>query len=98
VTTPPAGPVARLLLVVLGAYRRWASPLLGPRCRFHPTCSAYAAQAVADHGAGRGSWLAVRRIARCHPFHPGGVDPVPPRRPSRGASGAGPATMAATDA
>jgi uncharacterized protein len=77
--TPP-GPVARVLLAVLSGYRRWVSPLLGPRCRFHPTCSGYAAEAVAVHGAGRGSWLAVRRIGRCHPFHPGGLDPVPPRR------------------
>jgi uncharacterized protein len=77
VTSRP-GPVARLLLAVIGGYRRWISPLLGPRCRFHPTCSAYAASALREHGAGRGSWLAVRRVARCHPFHPGGVDPVPP--------------------
>lgn len=71
------GPVARLLLALVGAYRRWISPLLGQRCRFAPSCSAYAAEALAVHGAGRGSWLAVRRIARCHPFHPGGYDPVP---------------------
>jgi uncharacterized protein len=93
VTAPGPGPVARLLLALVSGYRRWVSPLLGPHCRFHPTCSAYAAQALADHGAGRGSWLAVRRIARCHPFHPGGVDPVPAGRASRRASGAGPATM-----
>lgn len=77
------GPVARVLLVLLESYRRWISPLLGPRCRFAPSCSAYAAQAVGEHGAGRGSWLAVRRIARCHPFHPGGHDPVPPGRRTR---------------
>jgi putative membrane protein insertion efficiency factor len=76
------GPVARGLLVLVGGYRRWISPALGPRCRFAPSCSAYAAEALAVHGAGRGSWLALRRIARCHPFHPGGHDPVPPdRRP-----------------
>ena len=74
------GHVARVLLVLLDGYRRWISPLLGPRCRFAPSCSAYAAQAVTVHGAARGSWLAVRRIARCHPFHPGGHDPVPPVR------------------
>ena len=83
---PPPGPVARLLLLVLGGYRRWISPLLGPRCRFAPSCSAYAAEAVRVHGAGRGSWLAVRRVARCHPFHPGGHDPVPPVRPREGSS------------
>ncbi|MDQ3612117.1 MAG: membrane protein insertion efficiency factor YidD [Actinomycetota bacterium] len=78
------GPVARLLLAVVSGYRRWISPLLGPRCRFAPTCSAYAEQAMRSHGAGRGSWLALRRLARCHPFHPGGHDPVPPVRPSWG--------------
>ena len=79
----PVGPVARVLLALVGGYRRWISPLLGPRCRFAPSCSAYAAQALAVHGAARGSWLAVRRIARCHPFHPGGHDPVPPARRPR---------------
>jgi putative membrane protein insertion efficiency factor len=72
--------MSRLLLALIGGYRRWISPLLGQRCRFAPSCSAYAAEAVAVHGAGRGSWLAVRRIARCHPFHPGGHDPVPQDR------------------
>jgi putative membrane protein insertion efficiency factor len=76
------GAVARGLLLLVGLYRRWVSPLLGPRCRFAPSCSAYAADAVAVHGAARGTWLAVRRIARCHPFHPGGHDPVPPARPA----------------
>ena len=66
-----------LLLALVRAYRRWLSPLLGPRCRFAPSCSAYALEALRVHGAGRGSWLAVRRVARCHPFHPGGHDPVP---------------------
>lgn len=73
-------PVARLLLELLGIYRRRISPLLGPRCRFAPSCSTYAGTAIALHGAGRGSWLTVRRLARCHPFHPGGHDPVPPVR------------------
>ena len=71
---------ARLLLALIGGYRRFVSPLLGPRCRFAPSCSAYAAEAIGLHGAGRGSWLTVRRIARCHPFHPGGYDPVPTPR------------------
>lgn len=71
---------ARLLLGPIAFYRRWMSPALGQRCRFAPSCSAYAAEAIASHGALRGSWLAVRRMARCHPFHPGGHDPVPPVR------------------
>ena len=70
---------ARLLVALVSAYRRFLSPLLGQRCRFAPSCSAYAVEALTVHGAARGSWLAVRRIGRCHPFHPGGHDPVPPR-------------------
>ena len=81
--TPRAGVVARLLLVLLDGYRRWVSPLLGPRCRFAPSCSAYALEALEVHGAGRGTWLTLRRLGRCHPFHPGGHDPVPPARPGR---------------
>lgn len=74
------GPAARLLLVLVGGYRRWVSPLLGPHCRYAPTCSAYAAEALAVHGALRGSLLAIRRIGRCHPFSAGGADPVPAPR------------------
>jgi putative membrane protein insertion efficiency factor len=69
---------AHVLTVVITGYRRFISPLLGPHCRFAPSCSAYALEAVREHGALRGSWLAVRRVARCHPFNPGGFDPVPP--------------------
>ena len=68
----------RLLLAVIGFYSRAVSPALPPRCRFYPTCSAYAAEAIGVHGALRGSWLAVRRLVKCAPWHPGGVDPVPP--------------------
>lgn len=68
---------ARLLVGLVRGYRRLVSPLLLPRCRFAPSCSAYALQALELHGAGRGSALALRRIGRCHPFHPGGHDPVP---------------------
>ena len=74
--------MSRLLLALLGFYRRYVSPLLGPRCRFAPSCSAYAVEAVTLHGAGRGSRLTLRRLLRCHPFHPGGHDPVPPVRPT----------------
>ena len=70
---------ARLLIVPIVGYRRFVSPLLTPRCRFAPSCSEYALTALAEHGAARGLWLAVKRIARCHPFNPGGYDPVPTR-------------------
>jgi uncharacterized protein len=71
---------ARLLVGLISGYRMFISPLLGPRCRFYPSCSAYALEAIRVHGAGRGSWLAMRRLSKCHPFHPGGLDPVPPPR------------------
>jgi putative membrane protein insertion efficiency factor len=74
---------ARLLMLPVAGYRRFVSPLLGPRCRFEPSCSAYALTALSEHGAARGLWLAVARIARCHPFHPGGYDPVPTRNPAK---------------
>jgi putative membrane protein insertion efficiency factor len=67
---------ARAAAALLRAYRRFLSPLLPPACRFEPTCSRYALEAIERHGALRGSLLAVRRLARCHPFHPGGYDPV----------------------
>ncbi len=73
-------PVARVLLAVLAGYRRFVSPALGQRCRFAPSCSAYAMDAITSRGALRGGALTVRRLVRCHPFHPGGHDPVPPRR------------------
>jgi uncharacterized protein len=71
---------ARMLAGLILVYRRVISPLLPRHCRYEPTCSTYALEAIRTHGAVRGSALAVRRIARCHPFAPGGVDPVPARR------------------
>jgi putative membrane protein insertion efficiency factor len=68
--------VQRLILLLLRAYKRWVSPLLPPACRFQPTCSEYAFEAVRRYGAARGSWMALKRLARCHPWNPGGFDPV----------------------
>lgn len=66
-----------LTIKALSLYHRFVSPLLGVHCRFHPSCSSYAGEAVAKHGALKGLWLAFKRLCRCHPFHPGGMDPVP---------------------
>ena len=65
------------LLFLVRVYRRVVSPALPAACRFYPSCSAYAETALLRHGAAKGSWLTARRLARCHPFHPGGIDPVP---------------------
>lgn len=69
--------VKRILLAVIRFYRRHISPNKKPCCRYIPTCSAYALEAVEKYGAVKGGWLALRRVCRCHPFHPGGYDPVP---------------------
>lgn len=71
--------VVQLLLLPLRFYKWAISPLLPPMCRFHPSCSVYAMGAIAVHGPFKGTWLAARRLTRCHPFNPGGLDPVPPR-------------------
>jgi putative membrane protein insertion efficiency factor len=72
---------ARGALLLVRAYQLVLSPFAGGACRFEPSCSAYALEAIATHGAGRGGWLALRRVARCHPLARPGFDPVPPRTP-----------------
>jgi putative membrane protein insertion efficiency factor len=72
--------IARALVAPIRFYQRFVSPALPASCRYYPTCSAYAVESLQVHGALRGGWLSVRRIARCHPWHAGGFDPVPPRR------------------
>ena len=76
----------RVPYLLILAYRRVLSPWLPPVCRFHPSCSAYGAEAFRTHGLWRGAWLTLRRVTRCHPWHPGGIDPVPPRRGAAGTS------------
>jgi putative membrane protein insertion efficiency factor len=71
-------PQTRALRGAVRAYQLIASPVLGGQCRFYPSCSAYAMEALATHGAARGSLMAAKRVFRCHPWHPGGIDPVPP--------------------
>lgn len=75
--------LTRSLQLLIRGYQLFISPLLGPRCRFYPSCSHYAREALQTHGLRRGGWLALRRIGRCHPWHPGGVDPVPPAQAAR---------------
>jgi putative membrane protein insertion efficiency factor len=90
--------MTRLLLLLVRGYQLLISPLLGPRCRFYPSCSAYAVTALQTHGALRGSWLAVRRLGRCHPWNPGGVDHVPPARSNRHTDAAPGRQQPSTDA
>ncbi|HTY98295.1 MAG TPA: membrane protein insertion efficiency factor YidD [Rhodocyclaceae bacterium] len=73
----PARLLAMPVVALIQAYRYLISPMLGSRCRFHPSCSEYAVEALGRHGLAKGLWLAVRRLGRCHPWHPGGYDPVP---------------------
>ena len=72
-----------LLLLLLRAYQLGISPFLGQNCRFYPSCSSYAAEAIREHGAARGSLLAAKRLCKCHPWHPGGLDPVPEKAAHR---------------
>ncbi|MEJ5914612.1 membrane protein insertion efficiency factor YidD [Pseudokineococcus sp. 1T1Z-3] len=84
-----AGTARRALVLLVRGYQLVVSPWYPPVCRFYPSCSSYAVQALERHGALRGSWLAVRRLLRCHPWNLGGVDHVPPRRRPRSSGRAG---------
>ena len=75
--------LGRAMVGLIRVYQLGISPLLGPRCRFYPSCSRYAVEAIETHGPFKGVWLGVRRLLRCHPWNPGGLDPVPPRRAPR---------------
>jgi putative membrane protein insertion efficiency factor len=70
--------VQKILIAAIRVYRYLLSPWLGQSCRFYPSCSQYALESIGTHGSARGSWLALRRLLRCHPWHAGGYDPVPP--------------------
>jgi putative membrane protein insertion efficiency factor len=67
----------KMLIILIKGYRKFISPLFPPSCRFQPTCSQYSLEAIEKFGSFRGTWLGIKRILRCHPFHPGGYDPVP---------------------
>lgn len=67
----------RVVLAIIGFYQRFISPLTGSNCRYHPTCSTYTYQAIDKYGVRKGGWMGIKRISRCHPWHPGGFDPVP---------------------
>jgi putative membrane protein insertion efficiency factor len=86
--------VKYVLIGLLRAYRAVISPIYGEVCRYHPSCSAYALEAVREHGSLRGPWLAARRLLRCHPWAAGGYDPVPPRERGPHENVAAPATAA----
>ncbi|MDF7805836.1 membrane protein insertion efficiency factor YidD [Pontiellaceae bacterium B12219] len=74
---------ARAAILLIKGYQKMVSPYLGPHCRFHPTCSHYCIDALKQHGMVFGLWLGMKRICKCHPFHPGGVDPVPKKKRTR---------------
>ena len=94
VATPRASVPARILMLPIRAWRL-LSVHLPPRCRFYPSCSQYALEALEVHGAARGSWLAIRRVGRCHPWHDGGLDPVPPAEAAMSAEPVAPGTHSA---
>ena len=72
--------MGRILIWLVRLYQLVISPMIGPHCRFYPSCSQYAIEAIESHGLVKGIYLALRRLSRCHPWHPGGLDPVPPKK------------------
>lgn len=74
--------IARIMMAMIRGYQRFISPMLPPRCRYYPSCSQYALEAIQLHGPAKGGWLGFRRILRCHPLRPGGFDPVPGSAPA----------------
>ncbi|MCY1028004.1 membrane protein insertion efficiency factor YidD [Mammaliicoccus sciuri] len=72
----------KVFIKLIRLYQRYISPLTPPTCRFQPTCSNYAVEAISEYGVIKGTWLGTKRIFKCHPFHPGGYDPVPPKKDS----------------
>lgn len=72
--------MGRILIWLVRLYQLVISPMIGPHCRFYPSCSQYAIEAIESHGLVKGLYLALRRLSRCHPWHPGGLDPVPPKK------------------
>lgn len=72
----------KVFIKLIRLYQRYISPLTPPTCRFQPTCSNYAVEAISEYGVLKGTWLGTKRILKCHPFHPGGYDPVPPKKDS----------------
>ncbi|ARB40417.1 membrane protein insertion efficiency factor YidD [Mammaliicoccus sciuri] len=72
----------KVFIKLIRLYQRYISPLTPPTCRFQPTCSNYAVEAISEYGVIKGTWLGTKRILKCHPFHPGGYDPVPPKKDS----------------
>ncbi|WP_353854847.1 membrane protein insertion efficiency factor YidD [Bacillus sp. Bos-x628] len=70
----------QIFIGIIRFYQKFISPMTPPSCRFYPTCSNYGLEAIKTHGALKGGWLTMKRILKCHPLHPGGVDPVPPKK------------------
>jgi len=75
--------ISKLFIFIIRFYQKAISPLTPPSCRFYPTCSSYGLEAIKKHGAWKGGYLTIRRILKCHPFHPGGIDPVPDEWPHK---------------